>query len=122
MDDDGFVYIVDRIKEIIIRGGENISCIEVEAAIYSHQDVSEAAVFGLPDERLGEIVGAAIVLREGAQMTAESLREFLAEHLASFKLPAHVWFRNEALPRIASGKIFKRQLKADYAAELADAK
>ncbi len=122
MDDDGFVYIVDRIKEIIIRGGENISCIEVEAAIYSHPDVSEAAVFGLPDERLGEIVGAAIVLREGAQMTAESLREYLAEHLASFKLPAHVWFRNEALPRIASGKIFKRQLKADYAAELAGAK
>ena len=121
MDDDGFLYIVDRIKEIIIRGGENISCIEVEAAIYSHPDVVEAAVFGLPDERLGEIVGAAIVLREGAQMTAEALREYLAEHLASFKLPAHVWFRSEALPRIASGKIFKRQLKADYAAELADA-
>ncbi len=122
MDDDGFVYIVDRIKEIIIRGGENISCIEVEAAIYSHPDVVEAAVFGLPDERLGEIVGAAIVLREGAQMTAEALREYLAEHLASFKLPAHVWFRSEALPRIASGKIFKRQLKADYAAELAGAR
>ncbi len=122
MDDDGFVYIVDRIKEIIIRGGENISCIEVEAAIYSHPDVAEAAVFGLPDERLGEIVGAAIVLREGAQMTAEALREYLAGHLASFKLPVHVWFRSEALPRIASGKIFKRQLKADYAAELAGAK
>ena len=122
MDDDGFLYIVDRIKEIIIRGGENISCIEVEAAIYSHPDVFEAAVFGLPDERLGEIVGAAIVLREGAQMTTEALREYLAEHLASFKLPAHVWFRSEALPRIASGKIFKRQLKADYAAELAGAK
>jgi len=119
MDEDGFLYIVDRIKEIIIRGGENISCIEVEAAIYSHPDVLEAAVFGLPDERLGEIVGAAIVLREGAQMTAEALREYLAEHLASFKLPAHVWFRSETLPRIASGKIFKRQLKADYAAELA---
>ena len=122
MDDDGFLYIVDRIKEIIIRGGENISCIEVEAAIYSHPDVFEAAVFGLPDERLGEIVGAAIVLREGAQMTTEALREYLAEHLASFKLPAHVWFRSEALPRIASGKIFKRQLKADYAAELAGAR
>jgi long-chain acyl-CoA synthetase len=122
MDDDGFLYIVDRIKEIIIRGGENISCIEVEAAIYSHPDVLEAAVFGLPDERLGEIVGAAIVLREGAQMTAEALREYLAEHLASFKLPAHVWFRSETLPRIASGKIFKRQLKADYAAELAGAR
>jgi long-chain acyl-CoA synthetase len=119
MDEDGFLYIVDRIKEIIIRGGENISCIEVEAAIYSQPDVYEAAVFGLPDERLGEIVGAAVVLREGATLDAEGLREHLAEHLASFKLPAHVWFCDEPLPRIASGKIFKRQLKADYAAELA---
>lgn len=118
MDEDGFIYIVDRIKEIIIRGGENISCLEVEAAIYQHPAVHEAAVFGLPDERLGEIVGTAIVLRQGAAMTADELREFLAEHLAAFKIPAHVWFREEQLPRIASGKIFKRQLKADYAAEL----
>jgi len=119
MDGDGFVYIVDRIKEIIIRGGENISCLEVEAAIYAHPAISEAAVFGLPDERLGEIVGAAIVLQEEAEMTSEDLCDFLAEHLASFKIPAHIWFRAEQLPRIASGKIFKRQLKADYAAELA---
>jgi acyl-CoA synthetase (AMP-forming)/AMP-acid ligase II len=122
MDADGFLYIVDRIKEIIIRGGENISCIEVEAAIYSHPAVHEAAVFGLPDERLGEIVGAAVVLREGTTLSAEALREHVALHLASFKLPAQVWFRSEALPRIASGKIFKRQLKADYAAELAGRK
>jgi len=120
LDDDGFLYIVDRIKEIIIRGGENISCLEVEAAIYSHPDVFEAAVFGLADERLGEIVGAAVVLREGASMGAEQLRDYLAGHLAGFKIPAHVWFRAEQLPRIASGKIFKRQLKADYAARLAD--
>jgi acyl-CoA synthetase (AMP-forming)/AMP-acid ligase II len=119
MDEDGFVYIVDRIKEIIIRGGENISCIEVEAAIYKHPDIHEAAVFGLPDERLGEIVGAAIVLREGAEMTTDDLLEYLRQHLASFKIPAHVWFRAEQLPRIASGKIFKRQIKADYAAVLA---
>ena len=119
MDADGFVYIVDRIKEIIIRGGENISCLEVEAAIYAHPAVHEVAVFGLPDERLGEIVGAAIVLREGEEMTSDDLRNFLAEHLAGFKIPAHSWFRAEQLPRIASGKIFKRQLKADYAAELA---
>jgi long-chain acyl-CoA synthetase len=119
MDEDGFVYIVDRIKEIIIRGGENISCIEVEAAIYQHPDIHEVAVFGLPDERLGEIVGAVIVLREGAEMTTDDLRDYLAQHLASFKIPAHVWFRAEQLPRIASGKIFKRQIKADYAARLA---
>ena len=119
-DDDGFIYIVDRIKEIIIRGGENISCLEVEAAIYSHPEVEEAAVFGLPDERLGESVGAAIVLRTSATLGADELRKFLADHLAAFKIPAHVWFRQEQLPRIASGKIFKRQLKADYAAHLAE--
>ena len=119
LDEDGFVYIVDRIKEIIIRGGENISCLEVEAAIYAHPGIHEVAVFGLPDERLGEIVGAAVVLRDGVTMTAEELRTYLSAHLASFKIPAHIWFRTEQLPRIASGKIFKRQIKADYANELA---
>jgi len=119
LDEDGFLYIVDRIKEIIIRGGENISCLEVEAAIYAHPGIHEAAVFGLPDERLGEIVGAAVVLREGVEMTTDDLCSYLAEHLAGFKIPAHIWFRAEQLPRIASGKIFKRQIKADYAAELA---
>ena len=119
MDDDGYIYIVDRIKEIIIRGGENISCIEVEAAIYSHPAVLEAAVFGLPDERLGEIVGTAVVLKPGASLTAEELQTFLREHLASFKVPAHIWFRDEQLPRIASGKIFKRELKAQYSEALA---
>ena len=119
LDEDGFLYIVDRIKEIIIRGGENISCIEVEAGIYKHDSVEEAAVFGLPDERLGEVVGAAVVLREGCSLNAAELGEFLADHLAAFKRPAHVWFSTEKLPRIASGKIFKRELKAQYAAELA---
>ncbi|MEZ5504372.1 MAG: AMP-binding protein [Halioglobus sp.] len=119
LDADGFLYIVDRIKDIIIRGGENISCIEVEAAIYAHPGIHEVAVFGLPDERLGEIVGAVVVPRAGLELTADELREYLAEHLAGFKIPAHIWFRQEQLPRIASGKIFKRQLKADYAAALA---
>ena len=118
IDEDGFVYIVDRIKEIIIRGGENISCLEVEAAIYQHPAVLEAAVFGLPDERLGEIVGTAIVLKEGESLSEQQLHDYLDGHLASFKMPAHVFFRSEQLPRIASGKIFKRQLKADYTAEL----
>ncbi len=122
LDEEGFLYIVDRLKEIIIRGGENISCLEVEAVIYSHPAVLEAAVFGLPDERLGEIVAAAVVLREEAELTTGELRDFLADHLAAFKLPAHVWFRGEQLPRIASGKIFKRQLKEDYAALLAEAR
>lgn len=118
LDEDGFLYIVDRIKEIIIRGGENISCIEVEAGIYKHSDVEEVAVFGLPDERLGEIVGAAVVLKEGCSVTDDALREFLCEHIAAFKIPAHIWFRDEQLPRIASGKIFKRELKAYYSAQL----
>lgn len=119
MDEDGFLYIVDRLKEIIIRGGENISCLEVEAAIYTHPAVSEAAVFGLPDERLGESVGAAVVLHEGQALTEAGLCEFLKEHLAGFKIPARIWFRDEQLPRIATGKIFKRQLKADYAEQIA---
>ena len=122
MDEEGFLYIVDRIKDIIIRGGENISCIEVEAAIYQHEAVAEVAVFGLPDDRLGECVGAAVVLNKGASLDADTLRAYLAEHLAVFKIPAHVWFHDEQLPRIASGKIFKRQLKADYAAELASSR
>jgi acyl-CoA synthetase (AMP-forming)/AMP-acid ligase II len=118
LDEDGFLFIVDRIKEIIIRGGENISCIEVEAAIYGHPAVEETAVFGLPDERLGEIVGAAVVLKGNALLDADELRGFLQDHLAKFKIPAHVWFQREKLPRIASGKLFKRELKAKYAAEL----
>jgi acyl-CoA synthetase (AMP-forming)/AMP-acid ligase II len=119
LDGDGFLYIVDRIKEIIIRGGENISCLEVEAAIYTHPAVEEAAVFGLPDERLGEVVATAIVLREEHSLNAAQLQEFLAEHLAGFKIPAHIWFLDEKLPRIASGKIFKRELKAIYSAKIA---
>ena len=119
MDEDGFLYIVDRIKDIIIRGGENISCIEVEAAIYHHEAVAEAAVFGLPDARLGEIVGAAVVLHPGHGLKVAELQAYLSRHLAAFKIPAHIGFHQDKLPRIASGKIFKRQLKADYAAGLA---
>ena len=121
LDEEGFLYIVDRIKDIIIRGGENISCIEVEAAIHRHPAVQEVAVFGLPDERLGESVGAVVALRAGASLGAAELQAFLREHLAAFKVPLHFWLQHEALPRIASDKIFKRQLKAEYAATLASA-
>jgi long-chain acyl-CoA synthetase len=110
---------VDRIKEIIIRGGENISCIEVEAAIYEHPAVDEVAVFGLPDERLGEVVGAAVVLHAAAQLDEGSLQDFLAERLAKFKLPQQLWFHRHKLPRAATGKVFKRQLKEDYSRLLA---
>lgn len=117
-DEDGFLYIVDRIKEIIIRGGENISCIEVEAAIYRHPAVSEVAVYGAPDERLGEAVAASIYLHEGQALGEDELLSFLKEHLAAFKIPAHFLFHDAPLPRIATGKLFKRQLKADLAEKL----
>ncbi|MBM68036.1 MAG: long-chain fatty acid--CoA ligase [Haliea sp.] len=121
LDDEGFLYIVDRIKDIIIRGGENISCIEVEAALHRHPAVREAAVFGLPDVRLGETVGAVVTVRAGAALNAEQLQGFLREHLAAFKVPQRVWLQEQPLPRIASGKIFKRQLKAQYSAGLTQA-
>jgi acyl-CoA synthetase (AMP-forming)/AMP-acid ligase II len=111
IDDDGFVFIVDRIKDMVLRGGENVYCSEVEAAIYELDGVAEAAVFGVPDDRLGEIVGAAIVLSPGASMTEEQLLARLGEHLAKFKIPERVWFLNESLPRNANGKFVKRDLK-----------
>ncbi|HSP29553.1 MAG TPA: class I adenylate-forming enzyme family protein [Ilumatobacteraceae bacterium] len=111
IDDDGFVFIVDRIKDMVLRGGENVYCSEVEAAIYELDGVAEAAVFGVPDDRLGEIVGAAIVLSPDATMTEEELLQRLGKHLAKFKVPERVWFLNDALPRNANGKFVKRELK-----------
>ena len=111
IDEDGFVFIVDRIKDMVLRGGENVYCSEVEAAIYELDGVAEAAVFGVPDDRLGEIVGAAIVLSPGATMTEEELLSRLGEHLAKFKIPERVWFLNDSLPRNANGKFVKRDLK-----------
>ncbi|MEO0347644.1 MAG: fatty acid--CoA ligase family protein, partial [Pseudomonadota bacterium] len=109
VDDEGFVYIVDRIKDIVIRGGENISCQEVENALYEHPEVAEAAVFGLPDEALGEKVVA--VVSAGADVSGDALRGFLGERLAHFKIPAHIEVRGEPLPKTASAKIFKRALR-----------
>jgi acyl-CoA synthetase (AMP-forming)/AMP-acid ligase II len=111
IDDDGFVFIVDRAKDMVLRGGENVYCSEVEAAIYEHPAVAEAAVFGVPDDRLGEIVGAAIVCGDGSSLTEEELGAFLAVKLAKFKIPERVWFLGDALPRNANGKFVKRELK-----------
>ena len=111
IDEDGFVFIVDRIKDMVLRGGENVYCSEVEAAIYELDGVAEVAVFGVPDDRLGELVGAAIVLAPGASLTEDDLRTRLGEHLAKFKIPERVWFLNDALPRNANGKFVKRDLK-----------
>ena len=117
IDEDGFVFIVDRIKDMVLRGGENVYCSEVEAAIYKNEAVAEAAVFGVPDERLGEIVGAAIVLAPGKTLTEDQLRSDLAEHMAKFKIPERIWFLNDALPRNANGKFVKRELKESLLAD-----
>jgi long-chain acyl-CoA synthetase len=111
IDEDGFVFIVDRAKDMVLRGGENVYCSEVEAAIYEHPAIAEAAVFGVPNDRLGEIVGAAIVCAEGLSLTEDELGGFLADKLAKFKIPERVWFLGDALPRNANGKFVKRELK-----------
>ena len=111
IDEDGFVYVEDRAKDMILRGGENIYCAEVEAVIYEHPAVYEAAVFGVPHDRLGEEVAVAVHLREGEELDADGLREFLAGHLAAFKIPTLVRFHDAQLPRNASGKILKRDLR-----------
>jgi acyl-CoA synthetase (AMP-forming)/AMP-acid ligase II len=112
IDEDGFVFIVDRAKDMVLRGGENVYCSEVEAAIYQHDAVAEAAVFGIPDDRLGEIVGAALVLHPEASLTAEEMQQFLAERIAKYKIPSRIWFLPEHLPRNANGKFVKRELRA----------
>ena len=109
--DDGFVYIVDRVKDMVIRGGENISCIEVETAIYAHPSVQEAAVFGIPEERLGETLCVAICLKPSMKLSEEDLRDFLQDKLAAFKIPSLMQIAYEELPRVASGKFFKTQLR-----------
>jgi long-chain acyl-CoA synthetase len=112
IDEDGYVFIVDRAKDMVLRGGENVYCSEVEAAIYQHDAIAEAAVFGIPDERLGEIVGAALVLHPGATLTDAELQGFLAERIAKYKIPSRIWFVPEHLPRNANGKFVKRELRA----------
>ena len=111
LDDEGFLYVEDRAKDMVLRGGENVYCAEVEAAIYEHPAVYEAAVFGVPHERLGEEVAVAVFPRAGATLTAEELQAHVAERLAPFKVPSKVLIVGEQLPRNASGKILKRELR-----------
>ncbi len=111
IDSEGFVYVQDRAKDMVLRAGENIYCAEVEAAIYEHPAVYEAAVYGLPHERLGEEVAVSIVTRPGASLEPEALRGFLAQHLAPFKIPTVFDVRSETLPRNPAGKIMKRALR-----------
>ncbi len=111
IDDNGFIYLVDRAKDMILRGGENVYGAEVENAIFDHPAVLECVAFAVPDERLGEEVGAAIHLKEGALLDAAGLREHLASKLAAFKIPRYLWFLAQPLPRNANGKFLKRELK-----------
>src|SRR5439155_14145606 len=105
LDEDGYLFIVDRKKEIIIRGGENISAAEVEAECYACPSVAEAAVFGAPDERLGEVPVAIIHVKNGEQLEEADLRAFLDGKLARFKIPERIIFSSQPLPRLGTGKI-----------------
>ena len=112
-DDDGFLYLVDRAKDMIIRGGENVYCVEVEQVLFEHPDVIDAAVVGVPHKVLGEEVKAVVQLKPGATATVESLRAHCADRLADFKVPAHVDLRDEPLPRNPAGKVLKNLLRGD---------
>ena len=116
IDTDGHLFIVDRIKDLIIRGGENIGCGGVEAALSSHPKVIEAAVYSVPDERLGEEVGTTMYVTK--DFDEAELREYLVDHLAKYEIPRYITTMTEPLPRTGSGKLLKRQLREDTIAEL----
>ncbi len=117
IDEDGFIFIVDRAKDMVLRGGENVYCTEVEAAIYNHPSIAEAAVFGIPDERLGEEVAAVLVLRDGMTLTEDELKSFLKERIATYKIPSKIWFRSEPIPKNATGKFLKREVRKELIGE-----
>ena len=114
LDEDGYLFIVDRKKDIIIRGGENISCPEVEAAAYEHDAIAELSVFGINDEKYGEVPGLVYHTKEGFELSPDALKAFLAERLAPFKVPVHFWCEPEPLPRLGTQKIDRLTLRRDY--------
>ena len=116
IDGEGYLYIVDRIKDLVIRGGENIGCAEVEAGLLAHPEILEASVYAIPDDRLGEEVGATIYT--DSDLDESDLAGFLAEHIAKFKIPRYLSQTREPLPRIASGKIDKRRIREQAVAKL----
>ncbi|MEM1114639.1 MAG: AMP-binding protein [Pseudomonadota bacterium] len=111
LDQEGFLYLVDRAKDMVLRGGENVYCSEVENALFRHPAIAEAAVFSVPDDRLGEEVGTAVLTLPGQTVSADELRAFCREHLAAFKIPRYIWMMSEPLPRNASGKFLKKELQ-----------
>ncbi len=114
IDEDGYLFIVDRKKDIIIRGGENISCIEVEQAIYAHPAIAEASVFGMPDEKFGELPTGVYLAKDGHSVTEAELFAFLKASMAPYKVPVRLWQEHETLPRLGTEKVDKRTLKARY--------
>jgi len=121
LDEEGFCYIIDRAKDMLIRGGENIYCVEVENALYDHPAVMDAAVVGIPHRTLGEEPGAVVTLKPNMHATEEELRAHVAERLAAFKVPVAIKFWHEVLPRNANGKIMKGELKKLFVDEQAPA-
>ncbi|MFI0239808.1 class I adenylate-forming enzyme family protein [Streptomyces sp. NPDC016845] len=117
IDGDGLIRVVDRIKDMVIRGGENVYCVEVESCLHGHPDVLEAAVVGVGHPVLGEEVAAVVRVRGGSVTDASGLREHVGKTLAAFKVPAHVRMQEDPLPRNATGKVLKRELRARFAAE-----
>ena len=114
IDADGYLYIVDRLKDMIISGGENVYCAEVEAAVSSHPAVLEVAVFGIPDERWSEAVHAAVVLRHAGAATPDELAAHCRNQIAGYKVPRSFDLGTDLLPKSGAGKILKRQLRADH--------
>ena len=111
IDKDGFLFIVDRKKDMVLRGGENVYCAEVESAVFDHPAVSECSVFGVPDDRLGEEVGVAIFRNPGSEVSAVQIRAHCKERISNHKIPRYIWFVDAPLPRNASGKFLKRELR-----------
>jgi acyl-CoA synthetase (AMP-forming)/AMP-acid ligase II len=116
LDEENFIYIVDRAKDVIIRGGENVYSVQVEAALFEHPAVADCAVIGVPEPTLGEEVGAIIVLRPGFKVAADELAQHVRSRLAGFMVPTHFWFREEPLPRNPAGKVLKRELREELTA------
>ncbi len=116
-DEHGYLYIVDRVKDMIISGGENVYSTEVELALYEHSEIQEAAVFGVPDPRWGERVHAVIVPRSGAQLEKDSILAHVRGLIAGYKVPRSVEIRTEPLPKSGAGKILKRELREPHWAE-----
>ena len=115
IDEEGFLYIVDRAKDMLIRGGENIYCVEVENVLYEHPAVMDAALVGRPHPVLGEEPCAVVTVKPGATATEDELRKFVADRLAAFKVPVSIIVRSDPLPRNANGKILKTELKGLFA-------